>query len=197
MAYGGSSFVGVSLSPTNTNSPSLLSPRVSIETRVGANTWLILNATASYASFEELVVSSSPTPPTGDERKTLAVSTTRLAALLGLRHIVMRGIVDVSLYVAAGVSRERAGGDAPEGSETVYPIVPGSKATSVGAVGGLAVEKELLRGLAARITTDLLGASYGSVDQVQWLDGVATPTTFTSGNVGLALSPALLVQFYF
>jgi hypothetical protein len=188
-AFAGSLYYGIE-SP-----PSLISPRVSIETRVGANSWLVLSASGAFASFEEPVTSSTSQPSA--EHKTLAVSTTRLAALIGLRQIVARGFVDLSLSIAGGVSRERAGGDAPQGTEKVSPIVPGSSATTVGALAGLVVEKELLRGLALRLSTDVLGANYGIVNHVDWLDGVATYTTYTSGSLGLTLSPALQAMFYF
>jgi hypothetical protein len=171
---------------------------VAIEARVGANSWLVLTATASYASFEETVANQAPsTPSMTDERKTLAVSTTRLAALVGLRQVVVRGIVEVSLSFAAGVSRERAGGDAPQGTEVVYEVTPGSSATTFGGVAGLVVEKELLRGLALRLSTDVVGAGIGNVDHVDWADGVATHTPYTSGYIGMTLSPAILLQFYF
>jgi hypothetical protein len=64
-------------------------------------------------------------------------------------------------------------------------------------VAGLAVERELIRGLAVRLSAEVLGANYGIVNHVDWLDGVATYTTYTSGNLGLTLSPALQLQFYF
>jgi hypothetical protein len=64
-------------------------------------------------------------------------------------------------------------------------------------VGGLAVERELIQNLALRLSADLITGSLSSVDSASSSDGVTSHTKTSSRSLGIGISPALLIQFYF
>jgi hypothetical protein len=107
------------------------------------------------------------------------------------------GIVDVSLHVAAGVAHAAISGEAPRPNEYVS-VVPGARATTFALLAGFSVERELIDALALRLTMDVANASFSKVDTLTYAsDGTRTGGSQSSRNLGLSLSPAVLLQFYF
>jgi hypothetical protein len=163
---------------------------------VGARTWLALNALGSYES-RDTPLSLSSNAVGG--RTQIAVNTGAFALLLGLRHVFAQGIVDFSMFAAAFGSYQSVGGGPLRSGESVSGLpAPGDTTRSLGVLAGLAVERELIDGLALRLSVDTLSASISN-DESVFVDsiGFEKRTDFGTRRAGLSLRPGLQLYFYF
>jgi hypothetical protein len=113
---------------------------------------------------------------------------------LGLRYVFVQSVVEVSGELAAfgrykTVNSLQIAGVAGSGNV---------RARSLGLVAGLSAERELIQGLALRLTMRLARASVES-DTTRGQDslGVSLDTDTTSSNVALIAEPSLALYFYF
>lgn len=166
-----------------------------LERRVARHTWLALNATGSYESRDVPLSSSSASP---DPAK-VAVRTLGGALLLGVRHEVAHGVVDVAIFSAAFIAAQRLRHDTFLVSENSggFPYNP-SNTRSFGLMGGLTVERRLIQDLAVRLSLEFARLSF-SRTQTETLDrlGVGTPVDLKSRSFSVSLKPGLLLYFYF
>lgn len=166
-----------------------------LEHRVGPNTWLALNATGSYDSRDVPLSSSFGSP---DPAK-VAVRTLGGALLLGLRHEIAHGPVDVAIFGGGFIAAQRVRHDTFEVSENFggFQYNP-SNTRSFGLVGGLTLERQLISGLAVRLSLELAKLSF-SRTQTETLDslGVGTPVDLSSRSFNVGLKPGLLLYFRF
>ena len=176
---------------TNATFPSY---RLSLERRLGSSTWLTFNAAFSYSRTQQPVsdVQSGDDPT----RPTLELTTFRIAGLLGIRQVVVQRIVDVSLFGNFGIGRAATGGDEPQETESVS-TQPGSSVNGLLFVGGLAVERRLIEGLAVRLSAGIISASTSRAEVVRRDNGERKTTVISSQTIDLSLSPALELFFYF
>jgi hypothetical protein len=142
------------------------------------------------------VTSTATTVPPA--RDTLQVEIAQESLLLGLRQVIARGVVDVSLYFAVGGAHAKSRGDVPTANESAS-LVPGGRSNVLAVVGGIAVERELIDSLALRLSADVVGASLSKSERVSIDSTTREPKTteYNNTNVGLSVRPALQIQFYF
>ncbi len=189
LGYGGSlayagALAGVESSPEY---------RSSLERRLWSRTWLAFNLQFSYDAYEEPISSDSP-----DAREKLNRRYTSQGALLGLRQVVAKSVVELSLF--AGVFAAHAsysGDDLRPGESGYFSNLPGSNRSSLGALFGLAVERELIDDLALRLSLDVASARVSRWKQVQQNGDERTSVKLDERRVDVALGPALQIHFYF
>lgn len=190
--------LGSFATPNGINPASPLTPsyRLAAERRLGRNTWLALNAAFSYSHSEQPISFTSATSP--HTRDTLDLEAAQEALLLGIRQVVARGVVDLSMYVAVGGAHSKTRGDVPAPGEVVA-VIPGGRGNTLGAVAGIAVERELIDALALRLSADIVGVSLTkqSEEKVDSSTGEQTTTERSSQSAGLTLRPGIQIQFYF
>jgi hypothetical protein len=157
-------------------------PRVSttVERRVGDATWLGFQLGGRYGS-------SSTEDSRGSESG-------GLYAQLGVRHVLNpKGLVEVSLWGAA--SADYWTGSYPSPSEQVPDAVHSGRGFSLGLVGGLALERELVQGLALRLSSSVAQANWGKT--MDWASGSDLRSTSEFGSVSLAFAPMLELRYAF
>ncbi len=165
------------------------------ERRVGPRTWLALNAMGSYDS-RDVPVTPADEPPI---RGAAAVHSLSGSLLLGLRHEIVQSLVTVSVFAAGVISAQRIRPDTLRSSESYQGLqYSPSNARSVGFVGGMTVERQLIEALALRLSLDLASLSF-SRTTTETIDGlgVGTPTSFSARRFGVAVRPGLQLHFYF
>ena len=165
------------------------------ERRVGPRTWLALNAMGSYDS-RDVPITPADEPPV---RSAAAVHSLSGSFLLGLRHEIVQSLVNVSVFAAGVISAQRVRPDTLRSSESYQGLqYTPSNARSVGFVGGMTVERQLIEALALRLSLDLASLSF-SRTTTETIDGlgVGTPTSFSARRFGVAVRPGLQLHFYF
>jgi hypothetical protein len=157
------------------------------ERRLGTRTWVILGLLASRDATE------SPRSQPGGGLSNVPSTTTAAQAQLGLRYVLLQSIVDVSGELAVFGKYRNVGGSPP--ASFGGGIV---RAQSFGVLAGISAERELVEGLALRLTLRL---ARGSVDRATYeqLDnlGVMLESKTSSSSLALVAEPALALYFYF
>jgi hypothetical protein len=136
----------------------------------------------------------------GVTRSELELTTTYIALLVGVRQVVAKGVVDVSVAATVGGGRTGIAGDRRRANETLsyYGLDAGDHTVALGVGFGISVERELIPALTLRLATDLLGASFTRMRDVSVdSDGVATADDHDAFAAEVALAPALELHFYF
>ncbi len=158
------------------------SPRLSttIERRVGDATWLGFQLGGHYSDFR---------PEYGQDSEQGGLS-----AQLGVRHVLNpKGLVEVSLWGAATADYWTISYPSP--SEQVPDAISSGRGFTVGVVGGLALERELVQGLALRLSSSVAQAHWGKT--FEWTSGSDFRHTSESGSVSLAFAPMLELRYAF
>ena len=128
-----------------------------------------------------------------------------LEGAVGLRRIFNpRGIVEVSWFGNAGVGygnfENRNLGFTVDPTTAMFVQTPQTvrgNSFAVGAVTGITLERELIAGLALRLSSSILGISYGSIASTI-LTGDASVATANHGvDAGLRFSPAIELRYAF
>lgn len=129
-----------------------------------------------------------------------------LAGTIGLRRVINpRGIVEVSWFANLGLGygnfESRVTGNLYNPTTGMFlpdalQIARGNS-FSLGAVAGLTLERELVAGLALRLSSSVLGFSYGS-----GASSLSTPDSSSDGkshgfNLGLRFSPSIEIRYAF
>jgi hypothetical protein len=167
--------------------------RASLERRLIDGTWLGITAFLDYDAGTQPVYSSGSPPA---QRERIDYSTSSIGGLLGVRQVVYRDVVELSLYGAFGYQRTRVGGDVLLPGESLRGLsAPGSFAHVWRITAGLTLERELIDGLAVR-----LSAEFGNLMRsrtVQILDGDSPSSDTKDDRIQLHIAPALDLRFYF
>ncbi len=167
--------------------------RTTIERRLGARTWLGLNASFVYTSDEEPVSSSDP-----DAREKLTLKTTSLGVLLGARQVVARSVVDFSLFGGVFLLHRSTAGDLRAGESVSAYQEPGDSSSALGALLGFALERELIDDLALRLSIEVASVRLSRTKYVAHEDdGSERTVKLDWRQFNLALAPALQLHFYF
>jgi hypothetical protein len=164
-----------------------------LERRLGARTWIALNARFSHDARDSLPFPTNTDPnPT-----TLRITTTSAAALLGLRYIFVHGLVDVSGYSGLFANVRAINGEDLRASGAVGQTGGGGR-RDVGLFVGMAVERELIEALALRLSLDLAAGSISAVDSSR-LDeaGVEHHQWLMTERAAFSIDPGLQLHFYF
>lgn len=185
--------IGLSVDSLGLTSATVPTYEAALERRLGRRTWLALHARASYEGREV----PGDWQPEQTERVTRRSSTTSLAALLGLRYVFVKGVVDVSVFAGVFAAYQHVGGvHGGEGGLAGLSAPIDSRA--LGVLAGLAVERELVDGLGLRLSLDSAAAS---LSHEEWLtiDNAGDERTFSlsSQRLGLSMRPSLQLHFYF
>jgi hypothetical protein len=179
---------------------------VSIERRVADRTWLMASGVLFYSHSDQLVTpqgtlasgGTATTPPPAP-RQTLSLVTSRETILLGVRHVVARSVVDVSLYAAVAFAHAQLGGDDPRPGEQVLQY-PGTATNLFALFGGFSVERMLIDALALRLNADVAQVSYARqhvlASDSSSQNGLREAKVGTT-SAALLLRPAIFLEFYF
>jgi hypothetical protein len=165
-----------------------------VERRVGEKTWLVFGGAVSASRSD----TELPAPTGGAPSSGLTAEESEDGSLsIGLRRVVTRpgALVDVSLQatVEGGTSHARQelttlwAGSPPVRSAIRY------EGRYAAVTGGIAVERELTGGLAVRISTPILGASWSRDEQ---RTDLGTGVTRSMGAF-VSLSPRLELRLAF
>jgi hypothetical protein len=166
----------------------------SLERRLGERTWLVFGGSGSVSHTD----SDRPPPVAGVTFSALTTDESEGGALsIGLRRVVTRpgALVDVSLQatVEGGTSHEH------QEYTTVGTVIPPAKngiryeSRYAAVTGGIAVERELTGGLAVRISTPLVGASWSRSERKDDLGKTAS----RSMGAFVTLSPRIELRLAF
>jgi hypothetical protein len=189
IGFGDSSFTNFG-GVLSSNAPSY---RASLERRLIAGTWLGITALLDYDAGTQRVFSSGNLPA---QRERIDYSTTFVGGFLGVRQVVYRDLVELSLYGAFGYQRARIGGDALLPGESLGGLsAPGSFAHTWRIATGLTLERELIDGLAVRLSAELGNLTRSRT--VQTLDGDSPSSDTKDDRIQLHIAPALDLRFYF
>jgi len=159
-----------------------------VERRVGDRTWLVLGWAGSLDR-----TSADPPSPQSSFSAITKNDTEAASVSVGLRRVVTGpgAIVDVSLQatVEGGYTHEIQRLTASDGTQTEARLTGGYAALN----GGIAVERELAGGLALRISTPLVSASWSKLTAS---DDSGTRHAQSTG-VALTLAPRIELRLAF
>ena len=170
------------------------SPRATflIERRLSERLFLSFNAGAGYSASQSATFS-------GFSYRNLS-----LEGSLGLRRLFNPGgIIEVSAFGAAGVnygnfeSRGFISSSDGMGGTTSAPQTYCGNSFTVGAVAGLTLERELITGLALRLSSSILGFSYGVSKYTLLVSDTSTESAGDQVDVGLRFNPAIELRYAF
>lgn len=159
-----------------------------VERHLGGNSWALLNLAVGYDR------SDVPTPGSGSEGARTTTSSASVQGLLGVRYLVVHGLVDVSVIGALfGRYRSMDGGLALGGAQQ-----PATKNYEGGVQAGIAVERTLTEALALRLQLQLANFSVEK-GTTRVTDGFGIARDSETHGVTLALraQPSLSLYFYF
>jgi hypothetical protein len=189
IGIGDSTFVSLG-SSFSTSTPSY---RASLERRLGPRTWLGVTALFDYDAATQRVYASSSLPA---QRERIDYSTSAVGGLLGVRQVVYRDIVELSLYGAFAYQRARIGGDTLLPGESLAGLsAPGSFVHAWRITAGLTLERELIESLAVRLSAELGNLMRSRTVQV--VDGDSPSSDTKDDRIQLHIAPALDLRFYF
>lgn len=179
---------GASIAPS-------VQPRLSvlIERRLTQRLFLSFQAAASYSANQS------------DTSSALAYRNLALEGIVGLRRIFNpRGIVEVSWFANVGVGygnyEYRTLTIALDPATSTYQPIPQTSrgnSFSVGAVTGLTLERELIAGLALRLSSSIIGLSYGSTANNLSTADASADSANHGVDAGLRFSPAIELRYAF
>jgi hypothetical protein len=161
-----------------------------LERRLGTSAWLLLNLGVTYTTTD------TPTPGSGSEGARTKTNNSTFSAVLGVRQVFARGIVDVSGVGALyGRYRSIESGLALLGSSQQEP---GLKDYMVGVQAGLAVERKLIEALALRLQLQLVsfGFNKGTTRVTDQFGDTREADTHGTSLV-LHADPSVALYFYF
>jgi hypothetical protein len=167
--------------------------RLSIEKSITSSTWLMLNGAALHSSFDVQVLNL--VDPTKDRVLRLTEST--VIGTVGVRQLLLPGLVDFSAYLGVQVGNTWINGDALLPVELSAGPEAGTSALLVGAVAGVTVERELVKSLALRIGVQALSLTWIRTGTTDMIDGVAKETVLKTTSYGLSLEPSIELRLYF
>jgi hypothetical protein len=154
----------------------------------------LFNGSGSYQTSETPASSSAADP---NARVTL--SETQLAGILGIRHVLVQSIVDVSATAALFVSYRHL--DNPiSGLQSLSLSWAGAdEVTEYGLQGGLAAERALIDRLALRLSLEVLSMSIanGKVHREDSTTGAESEQDVSGRTLRLSMRPSLALYFYF
>lgn len=174
---------------------STLQPSVSalIERRLGARTFLLFQLAGGYSSWR------STTDADSSSRQF------NLDGQLGVRHVFNPGgVVELSWYGSARAGWQSF--DAQLRTQTLDPstgtlspdlVTTHARGLSVGAATGLVLERELLEGLALRLSSSVLGFSFGTSSFESVGNFPVQPGGGQSFDIGLRFSPTVELRYAF
>lgn len=174
--------------------PSLPSPRprltTFVERRLSPQLFLTFQAAASYSLRQSELDAA------------ISASEARVEGGVGVRRVFNPGgVIEVSWFAAAEVGFVSTSSGLP-----VSRISPSGglvqalqrtrgQGLSVGAFSGLTLERELVSGLALRLSSSLVGVEYATLSATSTVEEQSTPSREHSVDVGLRLSPALELRY--
>ena len=174
--------------------------RMSAEWRIHGGTWLSFTGGLTHAS-SELPISSQLIAPT---RTVLHYQTTSAAALLGVRQVLLKDIVELSWFGALVGGWSWVAGDVLQPGESAglpQDSMPGAKTQSLGFTSGIALERELVERLSVRLSSELVTAVWSQTttpaDSTNASTAFDPDTKRHSQTTAVRFAPALDLRFYF
>lgn len=167
--------------------------RLGFEVALAGSTWLMLNAAASHSKFDSPVINL--VDPAKDRTQRLTQNT--VIGTAGVRQILVGGLVDFSVFGGIQAGNSWVNGDALGPAELSAGVEAGSSALSVGALAGVAAERELVESLALRIGVDVVSARWTRTTSAQMTDDGVKETHLRETRVALELDPSLELRLYF
>ncbi|MDP1825822.1 MAG: hypothetical protein Q8L48_21345 [Archangium sp.] len=172
------------------------SPRITVllERRVGEQTFLTFQVFAAYRASQD------------DTNKDLFSRQLTLEGTVGLRRVFNPGgVIEVSWFGSAGVSYGDtewrsliSSYDPLTGGNTVMTLqTVRVHSFSVGALTGLTLERELVSGLALRLSSSILGLNYGLTRNRLTLGDTSTDRQGHGVELGLRFSPSIELRYAF
>ncbi len=165
---------------------------VLIERRLGERLFLGFQLAASFKASQSDTFSAA------------AYRSVNVDGTIGLRNVLNpRGVVEVSWFANVGVgfgnseNRTILTGVDATGAATQIPVSMRSNAFGVGAVAGLALERELISGLALRLSSSIVGVSYSLSGTTQIIREVSTENGNHGFDGGLRFSPTIELRYAF
>lgn len=192
---GGLSFAGVptlagSLPSSVPESSALPRLTILIERRLSDRMFLTFNAGATYGANQSETFS--------------ALSSRRfsLKATAGVRGVLNPGgVIEVSLFGNAGVAytnyeyRTLLQTFDSMGMTVQTPQAQRGNGYTVGGAAGLTLERELISGLALRLSTSVLGFSFSGASTRVTVQDITNTNETRGGDVGLRFSPAIELRY--
>ncbi len=170
------------------------SPRATLllERRLTDQLFLSFNAGAGYTALQSSTFS-------GFSYRNLS-----LEGSLGLRRLFNPGgVIEVSAFGAAAVNYGNFEGRSVlrtidgMGGTTSTPQISRGNSFAVGAVAGLTLERELITGLAVRLSSSILGFNYGGSNLTILVSDTPTESAGDLFDVGLRFNPAIELRYAF
>ena len=165
---------------------------VLIERRLGERLFLGFQLAASFSGSQS------------DTFSAVSYRAVDVAGAVGVRSLFNpRGVVEVSWFANLGVgytnleNRSLVSSFDSTGMITQTPQTFRGNGFGVGAVAGLALERELLSGLALRLSSSIVGVSFSLSDSTSIVREVATDSANHGFDGGLRFSPTLELRYAF
>lgn len=181
------------LSSLNARSVMLPSATLVIERRVGDRTFITFQGAVSYSTNQS------------DIAPEIATQYLDVNGQVGVRRVLNPGgLVEVSWFASGragwatnSIRAPTAVVDPSTGQMTTELASTSNRTFGVGAVAGLALERELIEGLALRFSSSVVGVGYSLGGTSTSRSSVSTTGESHGFDVGLRFSPALEVRYAF
>jgi hypothetical protein len=165
---------------------------VLIERRLGERMFLGFQVAASFRGSQS------------DTFSAVSYRSVNVEGTIGLRNLFNpRGVVEVSWFANLGLgygnteNRSLFSTVDSMGAVTQTPQTWRSNGFAVGAVAGLALERELISGLALRLSSSIVGLSYSVSGTTSIIRDVSTDNANHGFDGGLRFSPTLELRYAF
>jgi hypothetical protein len=167
--------------------------RLSIEKSLGRTTWLLLNGAFSHTE-DDVPVTSFLDP---NQHRIISLTTNSVIGTVGVRQVLVSGVVDFSVFGGLELGNVWVDGEGIEPDEFAPGVQAGSSTLLFGVLAGIAVERELVEGLALRIPVNVATVSWlWATAKLVTEDGIETTKLKRSG-FGVVMDPAIELRLYF
>jgi hypothetical protein len=168
--------------------------RLSLEKSLGETTWLMMNGAFTHVADEIPV--TNLIDPTAERRK-VERSYNVVVGTLGIRQIVVSGLVDFSVFGGLEAGNAWINGEATTEEEVAIGTDPGSSTVLFGILAGIAVERELIESLSLRIAVDVASMTWLWATTKRIEGDSAEELDIRRSGFELLMVPALELRLYF
>jgi hypothetical protein len=167
--------------------------RLSLEKSLGATTWLMLNGAFSHSTEDVFVTNLVEL----GESRTISLSENAFVATVGVRQIVVSGLVDFSVFGGLEVGNAWVDGESITAEEFAPGPQAGSSTLIFGILAGIAVERELVESLSLRVPIHVASVTWMSATTARVTESGIEETDLERSAFSLVMSPAIELRLYF
>lgn len=132
-----------------------------------------------------------------NQMRTIALTENSFVATLAVRQVLVRGIVDLSVFGGPEVGNAWVDGEGIEPDEFAPGVQAGSSTFLFGILAGIAVERELVPQLSLRIPVNVMSVTWLWATTARVTDDGIEKTKLQRSGFELVMDPAIELRLYF